>query len=122
MEQKRCYISFQPDNAEGYSAEDKEAEKFRLPRFAVQKSGNIIFAHGIQPRDKAYLCLTKKDWNKMLDILIHEKPVYWYRELLHCNEIEDKDNSIRRNDRKRCEGLSFHRQQTILLSGEDRQT
>lgn len=59
-----------------------QAKKFRLPRFTVQRSGNITFAHDIQPGDKASFYLMKKDWVKMLDILINEKPVYCSRELL----------------------------------------
>lgn len=67
-----------------------QAKKFRLPRFTVQRSGNITFAHDIQPGDKASLYLMKKDWVKMLDILINEKPVYCSRELLVAMKQEAK--------------------------------
>lgn len=67
-----------------------QAKKFRLPRFTVQRSGNITFAHDIQPGDKASLYLMKKDWAKMLDILINEKPVYCSRELLVVMKQEAK--------------------------------
>lgn len=67
-----------------------QAKKFRLPRFTVQRSGNITFAYDIQPGDKASLYLMKKDWVKMLDILIHEKPVYCSRELLVAMKQEAK--------------------------------
>ena len=67
-----------------------QAKKFRLPRFTVQRSGNITFAHDIQPGDKASFYLMKKDWVKMLDILINEKPVYCSRELLVAMKQEAK--------------------------------
>ncbi len=67
-----------------------QAKKFRLPRFTVQRSGNITFANDIQPGDKASLYLMKKDWAKMLDILINEKPVYCSRELLVAMRQEAK--------------------------------
>ncbi len=71
-----------------------QAKKFRLPRFTVQKSGNITFANDIQPGDKASLYLMKKDWAKMLDILIHEKPVYCTRELLVGMKQEAKAKAL----------------------------
>ena len=67
-----------------------QAKKFRLPRFTVQRSGNITFTNDIQPGDKNSLFLMKKDWAKMLDILIHEKPVYCSRELLVAMKQEAK--------------------------------
>ena len=67
-----------------------QAKKFGLPRFTVQRSGNITFAHDIQPGYKASLYLMKKDWVKMLDILISEKPVYCSRELLVAMKQEAK--------------------------------
>ncbi len=67
-----------------------QAKKFRLPRFVAQGSGNITFANDIQPGDKNSLFLMKKDWAKMLDILIHEKPVYCSRELLVAMKQEAK--------------------------------
>ncbi len=67
-----------------------QAKKFRLPRFTVQRSGNITFANDIQPGDKTSLYLMKKDWAKMLDILINEKPVFCSRELLVAMKQEAK--------------------------------
>ena len=67
-----------------------QAKKFRLPRFTVQRNGNITFANDIQPGDKTSLYLMKKDWAKMLDILINEKPVYCSRELLVAMKQEAK--------------------------------
>ena len=67
-----------------------QAKKFRLPRFTVQRSGNITFACDIQSRDKTSLYLMKKDWAKMLDILINEKPVRCSRELLVAMKQEAK--------------------------------
>ena len=67
-----------------------QAKKFRLPRFTVQRSGNITFANDIQPGDKSGLYLMKKDWAKMLDILVNEKPVHCSRELLVAMKQEAK--------------------------------
>lgn len=71
-----------------------QAKKFRLPRFTVQRSGNITFANDIQPGDKNSLCLMKKDWAKMLDILVNEKPVYCSRELLVAMKQEAKAKAL----------------------------
>ena len=71
-----------------------QAKKFRLPRFIVQRSGNITFANDIQPIDKTSLYLIKKDWAKMLDILIREKPVYCSRELLDSMKQEAKAKAL----------------------------
>lgn len=80
---KEGYIRISPEQA-------AQAKKFRLPRFTVQRSGNITFANDIQPGDRASLYLMKKDWAKMLDILIHEKSVYCSRELLVAMKQEAK--------------------------------
>lgn len=77
------YIRISPELA-------AQAKKFRLPRYAVQRSGDITFANDIQLGDKTSLYLMKKDWAKMLDILINEKPVYCSRELLVAMKQEAK--------------------------------
>lgn len=82
MEQEG-YIRISPELA-------VQAKKFRLPRFTVQRSGNIIFANDIQPKDKTSLYLMKKDWAKMLDILINEKTIHCSRELLAAMKQEAK--------------------------------
>lgn len=82
MEQEG-YIRISPELA-------VQAKKFRLPRFTVQRSGNIIFANDIQPKDKTSLYLMKKDWAKMLDILINKKPIHCSRELLAAMKQEAK--------------------------------
>jgi len=82
MEQEG-YIRISPELA-------VQAKKFRLPNFTVQRSGNITFANDIQPGDRTSFYLMKKDWAKMLDILINEKPVYCSRELLVAMKQEAK--------------------------------
>lgn len=75
------YIRISPKQAE-------LAKKFNLPCFTLQKGGAIGYARDIQPGDKAALLLMKKEWLKMLDILINEKPVHCSRELLTSLKME----------------------------------
>ncbi len=77
------YIRISPELA-------AQAKKFRLPRFTVQRNGNITFANDIQSGDKTSFYLMKKDWAKMLDILINEKPVHCSREILVAMKQEAK--------------------------------
>lgn len=67
-----------------------QAKKFKLPRYALQKGGDIGYARDVQPGDKNTLYLIKRDWLKMLDILINEKPVRCSRELLVAMKAEAK--------------------------------
>ena len=66
------------------------AEKFRLPRYTLQKDGTIGYAQDVQLGDKTSLFLMKEDWLKMLDILVNEKPVYCPKELLVAMKTEAK--------------------------------
>lgn len=83
---KGGYIRISPELA-------AEAKKFRLPRYALQKGGEISYIHDMQDRDKNSLYLMKKDWLKMLDILTNEKPVYCSRELLVAMKMEAKQEA-----------------------------
>lgn len=67
-----------------------KAKRFDLPRYALRKQGDISYAHDAQTGDKNPLYLMKKDWAKMLDILINEKPVFCSRELLVAMKQEAK--------------------------------
>lgn len=67
-----------------------QAKKFDLPRYALQKGGDIGYARDVQPGNKNTLYLMKRDWLKMLDILINEKPVQCSRELLVAMKAEAK--------------------------------
>ena len=67
-----------------------KAKKFDLPRYVLRKQGDISYAHDAQAGDKNPLYLMKKDWAKMLDILINEKPVFCSRELLVAMKQEAK--------------------------------
>ncbi len=80
------YILISPELAAG-------AKKFRLPRYALQKGGEISYIHDVQSREKKQLYLMKKDWLKMLDILTNEKPVYCTRELLVAMKMEAKQEA-----------------------------
>ena len=80
------YIRISPELAAG-------AKKFRLPRYALQKGGEVSYIHNIQSREKNPLYLMKKDWLKMLDILANEKPVYCTRELLVAMKMEAKQEA-----------------------------
>lgn len=77
------YIRISPELA-------AKAKRFDLPRYALQKKGDISYAHDAQAGGKNTLYLMKKDWAKMLDILIHEKPVYCSREFLVAVKQEVK--------------------------------
>ena len=66
------------------------AEKFRLPRYTLQKDGTVGYAQDVQPRDRTSLFLMGKQWAKMLDILVNEKPVYCSKELLVAMKTEAK--------------------------------
>ncbi len=80
------YIRISPELAAG-------AKKFRLPRYALQKGGEVGYIHDIQSREKNPLYLMKKDWLKMLDILTNEKPVYCTKELLAAMKMEAKQEA-----------------------------
>ncbi|NBH28762.1 hypothetical protein D3Z60_24280 [Lachnospiraceae bacterium] len=80
------YIKVSPELA-------AQAKKFGLPRYALQKSGEINYIHDISSRDKKGLFLMKRDWLKMLDILINEKPVQCSRELLVAMKMETKSEA-----------------------------
>ena len=83
---KEDYIRISPELAAG-------AKKFRLPRYALQKGGEVSYIHDVQSREKNPLYLMKKDWLKMLDILTNEKPVYCTRELLVAMKMEAKQEA-----------------------------
>ncbi len=70
-----------------------QAKKFRLPRYYLKNSGTISYAHSMSPEPwdkKDTLFLMKKEWAKMLDILVNEKPVQCSRELLAAMKMEAK--------------------------------
>ena len=67
-----------------------KAKIFDLPRYVLRKQGDISYAHAAQAGDNNPLYLMKKDWAKMLDILINEKPVFCSRELLVAMKQEAK--------------------------------
>lgn len=67
-----------------------QAQKFRLPRYTLQKDGTIGYAYDIQQGKKDQLFLMKEDWLKLLDILVNEKPVYCSKELLIAMKTEAK--------------------------------
>ena len=77
------YIRISPELA-------AKAKRFDLPRYTLRKQGDISYAHDAQTGDKNPLYLMKKDWAKMLDFLINEKPVYCSRELLVAMKQEAK--------------------------------
>ena len=80
---KEGYIQITPELA-------VQAKKFSIPRYILQKDGTIGFAHDVKPGDKTSLFLTGKQWEKMLDILVNEKPVYCSKELLVAMKVEAK--------------------------------
>lgn len=80
---KEGYIRITPELA-------AQAKKFKLPRDILQKDGTIGFAHDVQPGDKGSLFLMEKQWAKMLDILVNEKPVYCSKELIAAMKVEAK--------------------------------
>ena len=80
---KEGYIRITPELA-------AQAEKFRLPRYTLQKDGTIGYAYDIQQGKKDQLFLMKEDWLKLLDILVNEKPVYCSKELLVSMKSEAK--------------------------------
>ncbi len=78
-----------------------QAEKFRLPRYFLQKDGTVGYAHDIQQEKKGTLFLMKKEWAKMLDILVNEKPVHCSREVLTAIRAKAKfemSNAKRKKD------------------------
>ena len=77
-----------------------QAEKFRLPRYTLQKDGTIGYAQDVQPGDKTSLFLMKEDWLKMLDILVNEKPVYCSKELLVAMKTEAKHEASKAKKEK----------------------
>ena len=83
---KEDYIRISPELA-------AKAKRFRLPRYALQKGGEVSYIHDVQSREKNPLYLMKKDWLKMLDILTNEKPVYCTRELLVAMKMEAKQEA-----------------------------
>ena len=80
---KEGYIRITPELA-------AHAQKFRLPRYTLQKDGTIGYAQDVQKGDKTSLFLMGKQWAKMLDILVNERPVYCAKELLVSMKSEAK--------------------------------
>ena len=80
---KEGYIPIAPELA-------VQAKKFSIPRYILQKDGTIGFAHDVKPGDKTSLFLIGKQWEKMLDILVNEKPIYCSKELLSAMKVEAK--------------------------------
>lgn len=93
---KEGYIRITPELA-------GQAKKFKLPRYFLKNSGTIGYAHSMSPEPwdkKDTLFLMKKEWAKMLDILIHEKPVQCSRELLTAMKVEAKYEASRGKNKK----------------------
>lgn len=62
-----------------------QAKKFNLPRYFLQNDGMVNYAHDVLSElwgKKGTLLLMKKEWAKMLDILVNERPVQCSRSFL----------------------------------------
>ncbi len=80
------YIRITPEQAE-------QAKKFNLPRYFLQSNGMVNYAHDVLSDlwdKKGTLLLMKKEWAKMLDILVNEKPVRCPKEILAAMKMEAK--------------------------------
>ncbi|MBD5462688.1 MAG: hypothetical protein HDR24_06455 [Lachnospiraceae bacterium] len=80
------YIRITPEQA-------AQAKKFNLPRYFLQNNGMVNYAHDVLSDlwdKKGALLLMKKEWAKMLDILVNEKPVRCPREILVAMKMEAK--------------------------------
>lgn len=106
---KEGYIRITPELA-------AQAKKFKLPRDILQKDGTIGFAHDVQPGDKGSLFLMEKQWAKMLDILVNEKPVYCSKELIAAMKVEAKyEASNAKQERKKVIFASIAKKLTCFL-------
>ena len=80
-----------------------QAKKFNLPRYFLQNDGMVNYAHDVLSElwgKKGTLLLMKKEWAKMLDILVNERPVQCSRELLAAMKVEAKhEASIAKNEK-----------------------
>ena len=95
---KEGYIQITPELA-------VQAKKFSIPRYTLQKDGKIGFAHDVKLGDKISLFLMGKQWEKMLDILVNEKPIYCSKELLVAMKVEAKYEAA--NAKKKSEKTVF---------------
>ena len=95
---KEGYIQITPELA-------VQAKKFSIPRYTLQKDGKIGFVHDVKPGDKSSLFLMGKQWEKMLDILVNEKPIYCSKELLVAMKVEAKYEAA--NAKKKSEKTVF---------------
>ena len=95
MEAER-YIRITPEQA-------AQAKKFDLPLYFLQNNGMVNYAHDVLSdlwEKKGTLFLMKKDWAKMLDILVNERPVQCPREILIAMKMEAKQEaSIVKNEK-----------------------
>lgn len=85
MEAER-YIRITPELA-------AQAKKFDLPLYFLQNNGMVNYAHDVLSdlwEKKGILFLMKKDWAKMLDILVNQRPVHCPREILAAMNAEAK--------------------------------
>lgn len=97
-----------------------QAKKFKLPRYALQKGGDIGYARDVQPGDKNTLYLMKRDWLKMLDILINEKPVRCSRELLVAMKAEAKyEASIAKKEKDKTAFVSIAKKLACFLEAAE---
>ncbi|MCM1127058.1 MAG: hypothetical protein NC429_11375 [Lachnospiraceae bacterium] len=80
-----------------------QAKKFKLPRYFLENDGTVCYAHEKMPElwnRKGVLFLMKKEWAKMLDILVNEKPVQCSKELLVAMKMEAKNEASKAGDEK----------------------
>ena len=97
------YIRVTPEVAE-------QAGKFGLPRFFLQNDEKIRYAHSKEPDlwgRKGTLFLMKKEWVKMLDILINERPVQCSREILAAMRTEAKQRAAKAGKEKDKEAFAI---------------
>lgn len=107
------YIKVSPELA-------AQAKKFNLPRYVLQKGGDIGYAHDVQPGDKNTLYLMKRDWLKMLDTLINEKPVQCSRELLAAMKAEAKyEASIAKKEKDKTAFVSIAKKLACFLEAAE---
>lgn len=85
MEAER-YIRITPELA-------AQAKKFDLPLYYLQNNGMVNYVHDVLSdlwKKNGTLFLMKKDWAKMLDILVNQRPVHCPREILAAIKAEAK--------------------------------
>lgn len=98
----------------------KRAKTYNIPCFVPARDGNMDFVKDVKSLDKNLPIYIKTGWDKMLDILVNQKPVPFTRSILRSMEKAARDayDSVAVADKPQLAGLAI--KITYFLEAVDR--